>query len=67
MITKIYNTFTRYSKTIRTNNIPAVSTIKKHISRSKAADCKSITYIYINGIGFDLYHGELIKNGLYCD
>jgi len=65
--TTITNKFTGYSTTIRTQGQPAISTIKKHIGKSKAQGCASITYIYIDGVGYDLYHGELIKNGLYAD
>jgi hypothetical protein len=65
--TTITNKFTGYSATIRTQGLPAISTLKKHIGKSKAQGCASITCIYIDGVGYDLYHGELIKNGLYAD
>jgi hypothetical protein len=67
MTTIIKNKFTKYSKTITTKGFPAVATIAKHIHASKVSDCRSLTYIYIDGAGYDLYHGELIKNGTYCD
>ena len=67
MKTTIINKFTRYEKKITTKCMPSVSTIEKHIRASKASDCISTTSIYIDGVGYDFYHGELIKNGTYCD
>ena len=67
MKTTIVNTFTRYEKTITTKGFPSVATIAKHLRASKAKDCSSITYIYINNKGYDLYHGLLLANGGYCD
>lgn len=63
MITYITNTFTGYAKTIATVGMPSVATIAKHIRASKARDCKSTTYIMVDGVGYDLSHGELIRNG----
>jgi hypothetical protein len=63
MKTHITNTFTGYTKTITTVGTPSVATIAKHIRASKARDCKSTTYIMIDGVGYDLSHGELIRNG----
>ena len=63
MKTTITNTFTGYAKTITTKGFPSVATIAKHVRASKAKDCASITYIYIDGEGYDLSHGELIRNG----
>jgi hypothetical protein len=40
-----------------------VATIAKHIRASKAIDCRSVTCICIDGVGYDLSHGELIRNG----
>lgn len=69
-ITRITNDFTGYDATIRTKDIPAVSTIKKHLRNSKARDCKSITRMRTNceddgcyGDELDLYFGELLING----
>lgn len=67
MQTTITNPFTKYSATIRTKGVPAISTIQKHLRKAKAKECASITYIYIDGVGYDLHQGELIKNGLYAD
>jgi len=47
-MTTIKNAFTGYWAIIRKNN-PSVSTIKRHIRKSKASDCKSITTIEIDG------------------
>ena len=66
-LTTIINQFHGFSTTIRTTGTPSVSTIKKHLRNSKPQECSSITYIHIDGVGYDLYHGELIKNGLYAD
>ena len=66
MKTTITNPFTGYTANIITAEKPAISTIKKHLSKSKAMGCKSITYIYIDGVGFDFYHGDLLKNGIYA-
>jgi hypothetical protein len=63
MKTIITNSFTGCAKTITTKGFPSVATIAKHIRASKASDCKSVTYIMIDGIGYDLSHGELIRNG----
>lgn len=52
--TTITNSFTGYSATIRTNGLPAVSTIKKHLRNSKASDCCSVTLITIDGIRHEL-------------
>jgi len=52
--TTISNSFTSYSATIRTNGQPAVSTIQKHLRKSKAGDCQSVTIIEIDGIRHDL-------------
>jgi hypothetical protein len=49
MTTTITNEFTRYSATIRTKSLPSVSTIKRHLRKSKAIDCKSITTIEVDG------------------
>lgn len=46
--TTITNQFTGYCKTIRTEGLPAVSTLKKHMRASKASDCKSYTRILTN-------------------
>lgn len=44
--TSIRNSFTGYSATIRhTGDLPAVSTVKKHLRKAKAGDCKSETKI----------------------
>lgn len=67
MKTTITNKFTGYAKTITTKGFPSVATIAKHVRSSKAKDCRSVTYIYIDGVGYDLYHGDLMANGLYCD
>ena len=52
--TIISNNFTGYSATIQTNGKPAVSTIKRHLSKSKASDCQSVTIIEIDGLCHDL-------------
>ena len=67
MKTTISNKFTGYAKTIITKGFPSVATIAKHLRASKAKDCRSLTYIYIDGKGYDLYHGFLLANGGYCD
>jgi hypothetical protein len=54
MTTTITNAFTGYSAIIRTSGTPAISTIKQHIRRSKASDCRSTTAIYCDGVGMDL-------------
>ena len=54
MKTTITNEFTGYSATIRTKGKPAISTIRKHLSKSKASDCKSVTIIEIDGIRHEL-------------
>ncbi len=68
--TVISNSFTGYSATIRTNGIPAVSTIQKHLRKAKASDCKSNTTIFCNGQGRDLANfgngPSLIPNGQYA-
>lgn len=61
--TIITNAFTGYAKTITTTGLPSVATIKKHVRASKACDCRSITVITINDVGYDLYDNQLIKNG----
>ena len=67
MTTLINNKFTGYSKTITTKGFPSVATIAKYLRASKAKDCRSFTYIYIDGKSYDLYHGSLLANGGYCD
>jgi hypothetical protein len=52
--TTISNSFTGYTATIRTNGKPSVSTVQKHIRKSKASDCQSVTVIEIDGIRHDL-------------
>ena len=52
--TTISNRFTGYNATIRTNGLPAVATIQKHLRKSKASDCRSLTLIEIDGIRHDL-------------
>jgi hypothetical protein len=64
--TLISNSFTGYSATIRTKSqMPAVSTIRKHLRAAKASDCQSTTTIFIDGAGYELVHGELVHNGRY--
>ena len=63
MKTIITNTYTGYAKTITTKGLPSVATIARHIRASKAIDCRSVTCICIDGVGYDLSHGELIRNG----
>jgi len=65
MESTITNKFTEYKKTIITKDFPSVSTIKKHVRASKAKDCRSVTYIYIDGEGFDLCGNDLVKNDQY--
>jgi hypothetical protein len=50
METRIYNTFTGYDTTIKTKNKPSISTLEKHLRKSKAKECGSITYILIDGV-----------------
>ena len=52
--TTISNSFTGYSATIRTNGLPAVATVRKHVRKSRASDCRSITIVEIDGIRHDL-------------
>jgi hypothetical protein len=66
MKTTISNSFTGYSATIRTKGQPAITTIKRHVGRSKAQGCASVTRIYIDGVGYDIYCNELIQNGIYA-
>jgi hypothetical protein len=48
--TTISNSFTGHSATIRhTGDLPAVSTVKKHIRKSKASGCRSETKITSDG------------------
>jgi len=65
--TIISNSFTGYTATIRTTKTPSISTIRKHLRKSKASDCRSITTIYCNGIGLDIANfgngAELVENG----
>jgi hypothetical protein len=57
--TEITNGFTGYEATIYTKDMPAISTIKKHLRESKASDCQSVTIIEIDGIRYDLMdHGN---------
>ena len=63
MITTIVNLFTGYSASIRTNGTPAISTLKNHLRKSKASDCKSVTKIYIDGVGYDVVGNMIIRNG----
>ena len=69
--TIITNDFTGYSATIRTEGNPAVATIKRHLAKSKASDCRSVTSIYIDGVGHDLTDlgngEELVRNGRYSE
>lgn len=63
MKTTITNSYTGYTATIRTNGKPAVSTIQKHLRKSKASGCQSVTTIEIDGIGYDLTdlgHGKTL-------
>ena len=53
--TTISNSFTGYNATIRTNGLPAVATVRKHIRKAKASDCLSVTLIEIDGIRHDLH------------
>jgi hypothetical protein len=70
MKTTITNSFTGYSATIRTANLPSVATIKKHLRKAKASDCHSVTTIYCDGEGMDLIDTgrgkELVRNGQYA-
>lgn len=52
--TTITNSFTGYSAKILTDGLPAVATILRHLRKSKARDCRSITLIEIDGIRHDL-------------
>lgn len=67
--TIINNSFTGYSATIRTNGTPSISTIRKHIRRSKSSDCNSVTTIYCEGEGIEIANigsgPELVKNGQF--
>jgi len=54
MKTQIANKFTGYEATIQTKGLPSVSTIKKHIRKSKASDCLSVTEIHIDGHRYHL-------------
>ena len=61
MTTTITNEFTGYSATIRTKSLPSIGTIKKHLNKSKASDCKSITTIEVDGQLCELIE---LSNGL---
>jgi len=52
--TTISNNFTDYFAAILTNGKPSVTTIQKHLRKSKASDCQSVTTIEIDGIRHDL-------------
>jgi hypothetical protein len=47
-MTTITNAFTDYSAIIRKSN-PSIETIKRHLRKSKASDCQSVTIIEIDG------------------
>jgi hypothetical protein len=47
-MTTIKNAYTGYTATIRKSN-PSIATIKRHLRKSKASDCQSITTIEIDG------------------
>jgi hypothetical protein len=71
IITKITNQFTGYNATIKTGGLPALSTLKKHLSKSKASDCQSVneirTYCDDDGSGGASVEvtqfGEVLING----
>lgn len=54
MTTIITNAFTGYFATIYTVGTPTISTIKRHIRRSKASDCCSVTCISIDGDSYEI-------------
>ena len=46
MTTQITNSFTGYSATIRhKGEMPAISTVRKHLRAAKASDCQSTTMV----------------------
>jgi hypothetical protein len=47
-MTTITNAFTNYFATIRKSN-PSIATLSRHIRKSKASDCQSVTIIEIDG------------------
>jgi len=68
--TTITNKFTGYNKTVRTEGLPSVSTLKKHLRASKARACKSVTRILTHvdetGAGDEVEvtkFGEILING----
>jgi hypothetical protein len=66
MKTTITNKFHAYSATIRTSDMPAISTLKKHLRKAKPTDCGSITEIHIDGIRYwigDIGRGEQLIQG----
>jgi hypothetical protein len=71
-ITIIRNSFTGYTATVRSaSDYPAVSTIRKHLRKAKAGDCRSGTTVYCDGEGLDLADlgrgMELVPNGQRSD
>ncbi len=71
-ITTIRNSFTGYEATIRSaSDYPAISTLKKHLRKSKANDCISTTTISCDGEGIEIAdtgRGEqIVKTGQYSE
>lgn len=69
-ITTITNEFTGYRRTLKTNGLPKIDTLKRHLRQSKAAGWCSVTRILTNvddtGAGDDVEitrFGELLING----
>lgn len=58
--TTIKNDFTGYEATINhKGDMPALSTVKKHLRAAKASDCQSVTKIYAD----DGQQMEIIDRG----
>lgn len=60
--TTISNSFTGYHAEIKTCGFPSISTIRRHLRKSKAGDCKSVTTVEIDGVEYELNKtGELVR------
>lgn len=68
--TTVRNAFTGYRAVIKSEGVPTVATIKRHIGKSKARDCKSVTKIRYDttsdgegGRELSLSFGEILIEG----
>ena len=68
IVTTVKNNFTGYSATLRTKEIPAAATLRKHVRNAKGKGCMSATCIFTNvqedGIGDEvIYSGGEFRLG----